>query len=266
VKSTRIVATFVILFSFLSGSLLTGVPAKAATQTVNFADCQAAFNGQTINVALGDDLVITFTSCDTRVVDNLYLGPAPRTVSASVDIDGASFSRGLPLFDWRITGTAVGVGPLPAGTYIVFYWLGNAGTTPPRYDFEGSFTVIVGSIQPSGDVSFGTPTKPQTFELSLTPSDGAACSSSSQSGSGGTWVTLPGANDCTPSSAKNGARLLGWATTPDFPVAIAKRQVDNGWGAYETFNSDGQLSGVFIPAGGATFLSAAERLYTIWSD
>jgi hypothetical protein len=100
----------------------------------------------------------------------------------------------------------------------------------------------------------------------LTPSDGAACSSSSQSGSGGTWVTLPGANDCTPSSAKNGARLLGWATTPDFPVAIAKRQVDNGWGAYETFNSDGQLSGVFIPAGGATFLSAAERLYTIWSD
>jgi hypothetical protein len=59
--------------------------------------------------------------------------------------------------------------------------------------------------------------------------------------------------------------LLGWATSPNFPVEIAKRQVDNGWGAYETFNADGQLTGVFIPAGGATFLSTSGNLFPIWS-
>jgi hypothetical protein len=42
--------------------------------------------------------------------------------------------------------------------------------------------------------------------------------------------------------------------------------VDNGWGAYETFNDAGQLSGVFIPAGGATLISAAGKLYAIWSE
>jgi hypothetical protein len=107
---------------------------------------------------------------------------------------------------------------------------------------------------------------PQTFELSLTPNDGTACSRSSESGSAGTWVNLPAANDCTPPATKPNAKLLGWATSPNFPVETAKRQVDNGWGTYETFNSDGQLTGVFIPAGGSTLVSAAGNLYSIWSD
>jgi hypothetical protein len=77
---------------------------------------------------------------------------------------------------------------------------------------------------------------------------------------------LPEANDCTPPASKPNANLLGWATSPNFPVSIAKRQVDNGWGAYETFNDAGQLSGVFIPAGGATLISAAGKLYAIWSE
>lgn len=104
------------------------------------------------------------------------------------------------------------------------------------------------------------------FELSLTTSDGTACSRSSVSGTVGTWLALPSANACTPPASKPSAKLLGWATSPGFPVAIAKRQVDNGWGAYETFNSDGQLTGVFIPAGGSTLVSAAGNLYAIWSE
>ena len=28
---------------------------------------------------------------------------------------------------------------------------------------------------------------------------------------------------------------LGVATTPDFPVDLAQRPVDNGWGAYDMF-------------------------------
>jgi hypothetical protein len=101
--------------------------------------------------------------------------------------------------------------------------------------------------------------------LSLNPQDGTTCTNSSESGTGGTWITLPGASDCTPPASKPGATLLGWATSPDFPVEIAQRQVDNGWGAYETFNADGQLTGVFIPAGGATFLSGSGNLFPIWS-
>jgi len=37
---------------------------------------------------------------------------------------------------------------------------------------------------------------------------------------------------------------------PDFPQAIAQRQTENGWGAYEIFNANGALISVFIPAGG----------------
>lgn len=108
--------------------------------------------------------------------------------------------------------------------------------------------------------------EPQSLEVSLTPTDGTRCKDSSQSGIEGTWINLPAANDCTPPASKANAKLLGWATSPNFPVAIAKRQVDNGWGAYETFNDDGQLTGVFIPAGGGTFLSGSGKLYTIWSE
>lgn len=81
-------------------------------------------------------------------------------------------------------------------------------------------------------------------------------------------MTLPSADECTQTGPKANpsAKLLGWATDPNFPVAIAQRQVNNGWGAYETFNEDGQLTGVFIPAGGATFVSGSNNLYPIWSS
>jgi hypothetical protein len=61
-------------------------------------------------------------------------------------------------------------------------------------------------------------------------------------------------------------QLLGWATTVDFPVEIARRQVVNGWGAYETFNPDGSLSSVFIPAGGYALLTNSIRMYPIMGE
>lgn len=51
-----------------------------------------------------------------------------------------------------------------------------------------------------------------------------------------------------------------------FPSATAQRQVANGWGAYETFNDNGQLTGVFIPAGGYTAVTGDTNLYPIWSE
>ena len=117
-----------------------------------------------------------------------------------------------------------------------------------------------------GGSSTSSSSTSQPLDLSIIPTDGTSCSNTSPSGTSGTWINLPGASDCTTPPTKSGATLLGWATTPNFPVDIAQRQVDNDWGAYETFNADGQLTGVFIPAGGATFLSAAGKLYPIWSE
>jgi len=85
----------------------------------------------------------------------------------------------------------------------------------------------------------------------------------------GSWIELPSASDCTIATRATGSQptLLGWATNADFPIDIAQRQVDNGWGAYETFtNDDGQLTGVFIPAGGYTLVSNDTNLYPVFSS
>ena len=63
-----------------------------------------------------------------------------------------------------------------------------------------------------------------------------------------------------------GKTFLGVATSEDFPVVIAQRQVDEGWGVYEIYDADGRLASVFIPAGKSLHLTAAPRLHAIWSQ
>ena len=82
----------------------------------------------------------------------------------------------------------------------------------------------------------------------------------------GSWKELPESSEIIGVDENAGKTFLGAATTPNFPVDIAQRQVDNGWGAYETFNDDGELTSVFIPAGGWMAISNSTRLYAIWSD
>jgi len=82
----------------------------------------------------------------------------------------------------------------------------------------------------------------------------------------GSWVPLEAAADWTAPPSNPGATPLGWATTLDSPVDIAQRQVANGWGTYETFNDAGELTGVFIPAGGSALLTTSNRLYAIRSS
>lgn len=104
-----------------------------------------------------------------------------------------------------------------------------------------------------------------TFQLQLDSGVGGDCATS-VSGVVGAWVDLPNLNECSSDVGRAGRSFLGWATSSDFPVEIAQRQVDNGWGAYEIFDSTGALSGVFIPRGGATLISAPAEIYAIWSD
>jgi hypothetical protein len=84
------------------------------------------------------------------------------------------------------------------------------------------------------------------------------------SGAVGSWVSLP--TPTNPPAMNPNSTFLGWATYEEFPVAIAQRQIDNGWGAYEVFRDDGSIRGVFIPVEGSACIAAPESLYPIWSD
>jgi len=84
------------------------------------------------------------------------------------------------------------------------------------------------------------------------------------SGAVGSWVSLPTLTN--PPATNPNSTFLGWATYEEFPIDIAQRQIDNGWGAYEVFRDDGSLQGVFIPAEGSACIAAPESLYPIWSD
>jgi hypothetical protein len=113
---------------------------------------------------------------------------------------------------------------------------------------------------------------PQPVVLQLAMPTGLSCSPP-QSDSSGLWVQLPAAAECSlENSARssavndNPAELLGWATKPNFPVDIAQRQIDNGWGAYELFDAAGDMTAVFIPAGGWTQASSDTNLFPIWAE
>jgi len=131
-------------------------------------------------------------------------------------------------------------------------------------DFTQAFGVYITATQPSPVADAQTST-PGAVQITLDAPAGADCIPGSVSGVAGTWVALPTTSQCRAPNIPAEAKLLGWATEADFPIDIAQRQVDNGWGAYEIFNDDGQLTGVFVPAGGYTLFSNDTNLYPIYS-
>ena len=88
----------------------------------------------------------------------------------------------------------------------------------------------------------------------------------SQSATIGSWYQLPASADVVGVGENAGKTFLGVATSEDFPVVIAQRQVDAGWGVYEIYDADGRLASVFIPAGKSLHITAAPRLHAIWSQ
>ena len=133
---------------------------------------------------------------------------------------------------------------------------------------DGSITITFFiRIDPSSSTTSSSPTA-RSMALDFTLPSDVRCNFTAVEASQGSWVQVPSASDCTISgrATESAPTLLGWATDADFPVAIAQRQVDNGWGAYETKNEAGQLTGVFIPAGGYTAVTSDTNLHPIWSD
>jgi len=137
--------------------------------------------------------------------------------------------------------------------------LGNPGRA-------GSVTVTFFVVVPTPSTGSSS-VAPRAINLSFTLPSGFECRFGSVEASIGSWIELPAASDCTVTpragDTSENSTLLGWATSADFPVEIAQRQIDNGWGAYETYNDDGQMTSVFIPAGGFTAISGPTNLFPI---
>ena len=107
---------------------------------------------------------------------------------------------------------------------------------------------------------------PQVVSVDLDLEAAELPASGSQSATLGSWYQLPASADVVGVGENAGKTFLGVATREDFPVAIAQRQVDNGWGVYEIYDADGRLASVFIPAGKSLHLTAVPRLHAIWSQ
>ena len=202
---------------------------------------------------------ITASPGDTFTITNggsSGVGTATLTLPSGYSSSGGTVAEG--------SSVTITVGPATGTIVIAAAASGSACSGKPSASLQ--VQVTSGGGGSSSSSSSSTPTV-ETLNVEVSGSD-TTCTGGNPSANFGSWLTLPSADECTQTGPKAnpGAKLLGWATNPNFPQAIAQRQVDNGWGAYETFNEDGQLTGVFIPAGGATFVSGSNNLYPIWSS
>jgi hypothetical protein len=235
---------------FAAASVVIAGPASAATVSV---DC-----GSTGTTSVSDaTLTVNFTNC----ADFNWFYTTASSATLSVAFNPGSVTVGPRGGD--APPESLTSGSLAGTTSFTVTLTGTARSAQFILRGAGTQTInFAGNVDGGGSSQSSTP---QVFELSLSPGDGTTCVTASQTGVGGTWVTLPGASDCTPPASKAGASLLGWATTPNFPVAIAQRQINNGWGTYESYNEAEQLVAVFIPAGRATYVSGSNNLYAIWN-
>lgn len=76
---------------------------------------------------------------------------------------------------------------------------------------------------------------------------------------GALWMELPR----LVSTERTGERFLGWATSPDFPVMVADKQVAAGHGVIDDFFNGERM--IFIPVGGSALISGDNQLYAIWA-
>lgn len=117
---------------------------------------------------------------------------------------------------------------------------------------DGWVTFTFYGVGASGGDSGPSPSTPASRSITW---GGRGSGSASSALTEGTWENTPSASEWT----LPGHVLLGWATDPAFPVAIAERST----GAY-----DGVIDGrrmIFIPAGKPTFVSGDAALHAIWA-
>lgn len=208
------------------------------------------------------------------------LSVTPLTAGETVTITTSNPSAGLTLTTLNFFDSAVSFapivslsGPTPGS---VSYTLTSDWDGPQQslgwsvafaslLSDQADFDVSCTAAPPIPSADSGVSESP-AYTLHIAVQHGSHCAVSEILAVRGEWVALPSKDSCSASDSSVQSVLLGWATRSDFPVDIAQRQVDNGWGAYETLDDDGRITGVFIPAGGETFVSAPGTLHAIWSS
>jgi len=254
-KKTRFWTSTIAAAATLAAGMVFASPASAAAFTVNLGTvCGSLLPITSLDVAEGDTVTITNSSAQ---------GAAAMTLTASSGIDPAG-DRTLGTTAPNNTLTWTIAAGFSSGSITISSHPGGAGCGQTL-----TLTTGGGGGGGGGDSSGGAAVAPAPVEVSLAldlAASGATCAEgSAATGVMGAWMTLPGADDCSSPTIPD-ARLLGWSTTADFPVEIAQRQIDNGWGAYEMFDDEGRLTAVFIPAGQATFVSASTSLHPLWAN
>ena len=128
------------------------------------------------------------------------------------------------------------------------------------------FTVTYSEGASPAPAAAPAPAAPATVDITLDQVTSEVLRTWASTATVGSWKQLPESSAIVGVDENAGKTFLGAATTSNFPVDIAQRQVDNGWGPYETLNEDGDLTSVFIPAGKWMNINGPTRLYAIWSD
>lgn len=158
---------------------------------------------------------------------------------------------------------------LSAGATLTITMVSTGSATISLYNnrlYNYHFFVATGGGGGGGPAPSSSQTTAPTETLTLAvAASGATCTGGNPSGISGSWLTLPSADQCTQSgpTAKADAKLLGWSTSANFPIALAQSQVDKHWGVIDE-TIDG-VRMIFIPAGMAVFVSGSNNLFPVWS-
>jgi hypothetical protein len=137
-------------------------------------------------------------------------------------------------------------------------FLYEAGGSWASLGWTGAFRTYVESSGGTDDPSAARPAIP-VWTLGLN-SAGGTCTQPQVRGADTSWLRLPDATMCT----KADATLLGWSTSPTFPVTRARAQIARGWGAIDEVLDGSRV--IFIPAGGATAATGENTLHAIWGS
>lgn len=250
-KTTSLMRSVVLSAALTVSGLTFMAPAStAATISVN---CTAA-SFQSVTVPAGDTIEITgcnyvVWSSSPSTATNIVVSAGGTTISKGgfgYDYDSDSDTLTVSGINETQSATLNLYVTYPSGTMYQVALMGGPG----------------GNSNPPAGATASQPV-PATLALDLAASGASCTEGSAVSGVAGAWMTLPAADACT-STTRPGAKLLGWSTNADFPVALAQSQVNKGWGAIDdTFFG---VRMIFIPAGQSTFVSGSNSLHPIWAS
>ncbi len=243
-KNTRLWSSTIAAAALAAGSLATAVAAHAANSLTTSA------GSITATVDAGDSLAF----CDRATT------PADCVLSTNhiyIASASATYTNGSSVLFGAGSGNS-GPTSLPSGTFTVIIYGGATLRV-------SEVNVVIGDGGGGGTTPGSAASAPVEVSLSLDlAASGASCKEgSAATGFAGAWLTLPSADDCS-STTNPKAKLLGWSTSANFPVAMAQSQVEKGWGAIDEVIDGVRM--IFIPAGQSTFISGPNSLHPIWAS